>query len=64
MTTTQEMLDHLSAKQQVVNTAINTVVEVKRNGAKYVAAEKTDLVDEVKDAYASCAVCRAWDADD
>jgi hypothetical protein len=60
MTTTQELLDHLAEKQAAVNNTINTVHEVRNNGTKYKAADKTRLVDAVKASDAACSICQGW----
>lgn len=44
----EEMLEHLYELQRRVTNGINTVLEVQRNGHKYLAAEKNTLVAQVK----------------
>ena len=42
------VLDHLRELQRSVNDAINSVIELERNGHKYKAAEKALVVANVK----------------
>ena len=39
-----EMLAHLYPLQREVTKAINTVIEIERNGGKYLAVERSKLV--------------------
>lgn len=56
-----EVLAHLTEEQRRVNSSINLVVEVQRNGTKYQSGELTNILREVGTLNPGCAVCAAWD---
>jgi hypothetical protein len=67
MATNEDTKDHLEELRASVNSAINTVVDYQRHGAKLTSGNQTSekaLVTTVPTArqHASdCAICTAWD---
>ena len=58
-----DVLAHLYSVQGEVNEAINTVHELMRSGSKYLATERTKLVDAVNtfEGHPSgCSVCASY----
>ena len=43
-----DMLDHLESERRRVVNGINTVLEIERDGAKYLAVERSKLVTTAK----------------
>tara|TARA_Y100000310_G_scaffold34266_2_gene32439 strand:- start:3392 stop:3601 length:210 start_codon:yes stop_codon:yes gene_type:complete len=61
MANNEEVLNRLRAEQQRVNAAINTVVDMERNGDKYTDASKSALIASVTDPFSTDAVISQWD---
>tara|TARA_Y100000310_G_scaffold138037_2_gene136951 strand:- start:1913 stop:2167 length:255 start_codon:yes stop_codon:yes gene_type:complete len=64
VTYNDELVAHLVAERNAVNTSINRINELLRNKDKFTKAAVAAEIAAVKAAYADCDTVQAWEATD